>query len=226
MSMHDLAREFAAELGEPYRENPLVDYEKYQAEVLAKIEKGLESLLEDFTEGIEAIYEVLEEAKVSANATNVQIPTLEEIGRRLSKLSEKGEKNDEAVLQELLEVSDEALSIMFVAAHLIKSKGSSNRAVKAFQALTLLLPQIGDFWLGLGASLELQGSKEDALDAYRAATILEPSNPAGYQQAALLAFEMNQKDVAQEIIQTAKAWALKSRNAVFEREISNVEELL
>ncbi len=226
MTMHELAKEFAQELGEEYKENALVSYEQYEAQVINRYESGLKTLLEDFTEGLQAIYDCLEEAKVSAHAENVVLPSLEELKNRLSNLSNKPIDNEEAVLQELLEISDEALSVMFVAAHLLKSKGASNLAVKAFQALTLLLPQIGDFWIGLGASLEMQGSKEDALDAYRAATILEPSNPVGYQQAALMAYELNQKDVAREIIQTAKAFALKSRNAVFEREISNVEEIL
>lgn len=228
MTVRELAKSFAKEMGGTYRENPLTSPQKHEEQLINNLEKGLESLVEDFNQGLIAIYAVLEEAKVASNATNVAIPSLEELQERLANLSDKPVTDEETVLQELLEISDEALSVMFVAAHHHLSKNDYIQAANAFQVLTLLLPQIGDFWIGLGSSLEMQQKREEALDAFRAATILEPWNPAGYARACILALEMNQKDVAREIIHTAREWVAKSgiKQPAFEEEISSLEAIL
>ena len=206
----DFAKTLALEMGSNYQPSPLVSYEQHQEKFIQKIETGLDDLVADFVQGLRAIYSVIDEAIAKSSSSPVQLPTLEQIADRLIQLGQEPIADEELTLQELLNISDSALSVMFVGAHLLQTASKYDQAAKAFQALTLLHPKIGDFWIGLGAALEMQDKKEEALDAFRAAAILEPSNAAGYQQAAILAYELDDYKGACEIIQGAKDWMIDS----------------
>ncbi len=208
--LDDAAKALANDLGFEHNENSIMSYEEHQQKVIKEVQASLEVLVYDVVEGISAIYSVLDEAITKSDSSNVVIPTLEEIKERFIALSSPPPENEEATLQELLKISDDALAVMFVAAYLLQSDKRYKLASSAFQALTLFAPKIADSWIGLGMALEMQGKKEEALDAFRFAVTVEPSNAAGYQQAAILAYELNDLELAHEIIQSAKDWMIGS----------------
>lgn len=159
------------------------DTSRVQREAEA-MELVLEQICENFAEGVTAIYARIPQVKLEDQETRPELPSLDSLAYRLSHAG-PGQGPDQAC-----GLNAEQLALMFMAAADLLTSGQTELAEKAFHALTCFCPDAGLFWRGLGECQQERGDLVSALEAYRAASLLQSDDVASYVQCALLAAEL------------------------------------
>jgi type III secretion system low calcium response chaperone LcrH/SycD len=101
-------------------------------------------------------------------------------------------------LKDIRGLSDTDMEVLYSMAHTLYTGGKYEKATAVFRFLCLFDHMNFKWWMGLGASQQMQKQYEEALKAYAYATMLDVMNPkpqfhAGY---CLLALEMYEEAAA------------------------------
>lgn len=101
------------------------------------------------------------------------------------------------LMQDVFGLTTEDISKMFDVAISFMQQHRFDEAIHAFTFLTKVNPYISDFWMGLGAAYQSQGSFKEALSAFIAAETMDPIRIEPYGFAVEVCLEMG--DVAQAL---------------------------
>ncbi len=94
------------------------------------------------------------------------------------------------------------LNAFYEIAYFSYINGKYEKAEGFFRVLTNLKSNNATYWYGLGATLQMQRKYVEALEAYLAATVLDPKNHEYYLHAAIC---MHDQGKTKEAYQTVKA---------------------
>ena len=111
------------------------------------------------------------------------------------------------LVQDLLGFSGEDVSRLFELAIGLMHQHRFDEAVTAFRFLTQINPYQCDFWIGLGAALQSQGSYHDALSSYLVAETMDPVRLDAYGYAIDVCLEMQDFTQAKAVLQQGYAYA-------------------
>jgi type III secretion system low calcium response chaperone LcrH/SycD len=81
-------------------------------------------------------------------------------------------------------LTKEAQEASYYLAHTFYRQGKYEEASSLFRMLTLAGPTTRKFWMGLGASLQMNKDYKEALNAYELAARLDPTDPHVHLYAA------------------------------------------
>lgn len=110
-------------------------------------------------------------------------------------------------LQEFFGFSNDAAVEFYGAAQSILEQKRFEDAVKAFSFLTMLNPNISDFWKGLGMAQQNSHDFEAAIFSYSMAYTIEGEDISPYMLAAQCFMEIRDVDRAVEVLQLALTYA-------------------
>lgn len=106
-------------------------------------------------------------------------------------------------IQELVGFSDEEMDTFYVAAGDLYNEHKYADAVDAFLFLATLSPNHGEYWIGLGMSLQRCEHHEEAVSAYELAAICNLDDPVSYFHLSKCLFAMHERDNALQAIELA-----------------------
>ena len=109
--------------------------------------------------------------------------------------------------QEILEFSDETLGKFYRAAHQLLEHQRYEDAANAFIFLVTLNPYHPEYWMDLGAALQLCKNYEEAIDAYEIAAIYNIENPLPYFYLAKCLFAIHDRPSALQAFDLAIEYA-------------------
>lgn len=108
---------------------------------------------------------------------------------------------------EVLGFEPKTLDAFYQAAHQLLEKGAIEDAVSAFVFLVTIDPMNANYWLDLGASLQLLHDYEGAIDAYEIAAIRKIDDPLPYFYLAKCLFAIHDRVSALQAIDLALEYA-------------------
>ncbi len=104
-------------------------------------------------------------------------------------------------------ISDKSQRVLYSIAHSSYVSGKYAEASEIFRFLCLIEADSKKHWMGLGASLQMQASYDEALQPYSLAACIDPQDPSPHFYAAECLFAMKQYQesckalaIAQELI--------------------------
>lgn len=140
---------------------------------------------------------------------------MNENGRLTQKISQKLSDTNSITLslksgqggQALFEYTDEVMGVLYKKAHYLLAENQVDNAVDAFTFLTTLNPFHSEYWMGLGAALQLGHDYEAAIDAYEMAAIYNIENPLPYLYLGKCLFAIHDRKSALQSFELAIAYA-------------------
>ncbi|MDB2613863.1 SycD/LcrH family type III secretion system chaperone [Chlamydiales bacterium] len=96
--------------------------------------------------------------------------------------------------QEVLELSDKQMKMLYKGAYTLFEGGKYLDSADAYLFLVTLNPHNYDYWLGLGMSLQLSGNIDGAIDAYEMASLIRIYDPVPYFYLSKCLFSLHQRD--------------------------------
>lgn len=171
--------------------------EQCQVRRCAEIRQQLDDFGVDFVQGLWSLYA----SHRDATDAPVSLPAWEDFCDQIEAACVESEWRP---MQDHVGFSDEQMAWLFELACRRMEAGDLETAPLCFRAITLLNPDVGDFWLGLGEAYEAKGDASEALDAYLMALHVEPLQSDGYLQAARLANEQQRDDIVEAILEHAE----------------------
>lgn len=103
--------------------------------------------------------------------------------------------------------SDELMETFYKKAHRILEEGKTNEAVDSFVFLVTLNAFHSEYWMGLGAALQMAHDYEAAIDAYEIAAIYNIEHPLPYLYLAKCLFAIHDRKSALQSLELAIAYA-------------------
>lgn len=117
-------------------------------------------------------------------------------------------------MQDVFGLTTEDISKMFDIAISFMHQHRFDEAIQAFTFLTKVNPYISDFWMGLGAAHQSQGSFKEALSAFLAAQTMDPIRIDPYAFAIEVCLEMGDLAQAYSLLEQGRMYVKKhSREA-------------
>lgn len=109
--------------------------------------------------------------------------------------------------QLLFGFSDEEMEAFYKKAHQLLEEGKANDAIDSFVFLTTLNPFHFEYWMGLGAALQMAHDYEPAIDAYEMAAIYNMEHPLPYLYLGKCLFAIHDRKSALQSFELAIAYA-------------------
>ena len=110
-------------------------------------------------------------------------------------------------LQDIIDLSDEAMGEFYKAAYKLFENRHFVNAADAFLFLVTINPNIPEYWIGLGMATQMCGDYETAVDAYEMAAMYEIENPVPYFYLAKCLFELHERDSTLQALDLAIEYA-------------------
>jgi type III secretion system low calcium response chaperone LcrH/SycD len=121
---------------------------------------------------------------------------------KVSFMEESAEK-EHGLFQDALNISEEVLEEYYKAAYRLIEEKRWEDASDAFLFLTFINPNIYNFWIGLGISMQSQGAYDRALPAYAMAQQIDPEIPISYANAFQCCVALKEKECAENLWKAA-----------------------
>lgn len=130
-------------------------------------------------------------------------------------------------LQDACDLSEASIDKLYEQAYDFYTSNQGQQAVRYFGMLITINPFQQKFWMGLGASQQLEKQPQKALQAYALAALLDDRDPSPHYHAAQCYLAMGNKQDAVKALELAEAHASvhSSLNAFRER-IQNLKAAL
>lgn len=109
--------------------------------------------------------------------------------------------------QALFEYSDELMETFYKKAHHMLEEGKVNESIDSFVFLVTLNATHSEYWMGLGAALQMGHDYEAAIDAYEIAAIYNIEHPLPYLYLAKCLFAIHDRKSALQSLELAIAYA-------------------
>lgn len=109
--------------------------------------------------------------------------------------------------QTLFDYSDEVMETLYKKAHHFLEEGKTNEAIDSFVFLVTLNAFHSEYWMGLGAALQMAHDYEAAIDAYEIAAIYNIEHPLPYLYLAKCLFAIHDRKSALQSLELAIAYA-------------------
>lgn len=109
--------------------------------------------------------------------------------------------------QEIAGYSEETMALLYKRARSLFEAERYEDGVDAFLFLATLNSAVGEYWLGLGMSLQMCGEEERAIDAYELAAACNLESPVPYFYLAKCLFALHDKENALHALQLALEYA-------------------
>jgi tetratricopeptide (TPR) repeat protein len=147
--------------------------EQQALRIFHKIEKGFRKIVESLPEMFESYKDPSSKEVIQAVGQMITVASvlIKEPVPALARIAE-GER-----IQDLLGVTENTLSSMYIAAKYLYEHQQYDEAASAFCLLSLLNPSYPALWQGLGNSEYFLGRYQEALIAYNCASLMDSENP-------------------------------------------------
>ena len=109
--------------------------------------------------------------------------------------------------QILFGFTDEEMGKFYLTAHHLLEEKNAQAAVDSFVFLVTLNPFHSEYWMGLGAALQLNHDYEAAVDAYEIAAIYNLEHPLPYLYLAKCLFAMHDRVSALQALDLAISYS-------------------
>lgn len=107
------------------------------------------------------------------------------------------------LLYEIAELPEEALAQAYKAACSVLRAGRHADAADAFLCLISLNPTVQEYWIGMGFSEQARGRYQEAVTAYRMASLIDWNCPVVHYYAAKCFYALEDLERAKEALEQA-----------------------
>jgi len=109
---------------------------------------------------------------------------------------------NQKTFKDLKGITDKEMEGIYATAYNFYTHGKFDRANEIFSALCQMDPYKSKYWLGLGATRQMEKKYEKAIEAYGLATIMDANNPLPPFYAAHCLMKLNEHDRATSAFET------------------------
>lgn len=130
------------------------------------------------------------------------------------------------VFQDLMEVDDKFMLSLYALAHQAYQNNKYHEASKMFSVLCMLNHLERKYWLGLGATLQMQKKYFPALECYGIAVLLHYKEPDAHLYTAECMLAIGKKDEVKPILQGAIELCTQKEHTPIKEKAKNLLSIL
>lgn len=116
----------------------------------------------------------------------------------------------EETFQKACNISILELEMLYADAFQFYQKNLFSESCELFRLLVLIDPFVEKYWLGLGATLQMDGRYEEALKSYGVVACLDETSPYPYYYSAECLEKLNRSEESKDALKKAYAYASSS----------------
>ncbi len=106
-------------------------------------------------------------------------------------------------MQQAFEISNQEMEYLYRDAYAYYQRGHDAEAAISFRYLVLFNPWMKKYWIGLGATLQVRKKWKKAIEAYRAAYLLDTKDPAPPYYASQCAQYLGDSTLERKLLERA-----------------------